>query len=198
MTAPSDPTAALAEALHSVWPRHSEGTRSLPASGTDHTWTVLDPTLPSHALAAAILAALPAPWRLTAEPEAAHQRDVEALRMERHWPTPNSMRSAADALDHLVIPKYGDVLRWVADLADESLEQRAQPCLDTSTHGGNVPPAVQTCSYDCAASLGAMEAIARQMMVSLERVAPDELRHIVRRALQDMEVARRPLSEADR
>ena len=44
--------------------------------------------------------------------------DVEALRMERGWPTPISMRHAADALDKLAIPKYGDVLRWVADLCD--------------------------------------------------------------------------------
>jgi hypothetical protein len=42
----------------------------------------------------------------------------EDMRVQRGWPTPNHMRHAADALDQLVIPKYGDVLRWVADLCD--------------------------------------------------------------------------------
>ena len=47
--------------------------------------------------------------------------DYEVLRMERGWPTPISMRQAADALDMLVIPRYGDVLRWVADACDARL-----------------------------------------------------------------------------
>jgi hypothetical protein len=52
--------------------------------------------------------------------------DYEAMRMERHWPTPNHMRRVADALDTLTTGRYGDVLRWFADLADESLARRAR------------------------------------------------------------------------
>lgn len=44
--------------------------------------------------------------------------EFEILRHERGWPTPNHMRKAADALDMLVYPKYGDILRWVADQCD--------------------------------------------------------------------------------
>ena len=44
--------------------------------------------------------------------------DVEALRIREGWPTPISMRRAADALDVLVIPRFGAILRWVADLCD--------------------------------------------------------------------------------
>ena len=44
--------------------------------------------------------------------------DMEALRMERGWPTPNHMRHAADGLDMLAFPRYGDILRWVADACD--------------------------------------------------------------------------------
>jgi hypothetical protein len=44
--------------------------------------------------------------------------DMERLRIERGWPTPNHMRHAADALDMLLYPRYGDVLRWVADRCD--------------------------------------------------------------------------------
>lgn len=49
----------------------------------------------------------------------------EAFRMDQRWPTPNHMRSAADALDRLAIPKYGDILRWVADACDRALPNRA-------------------------------------------------------------------------
>ena len=44
--------------------------------------------------------------------------NVEALRIREGWPTPISMRRAADALDVLVIPRFGAILRWVADLCD--------------------------------------------------------------------------------
>ena len=47
--------------------------------------------------------------------------DHEAMRKARGWPTPNHMRRAADALDVLTTPRYGDVLRWVADLCDDAL-----------------------------------------------------------------------------
>ena len=51
--------------------------------------------------------------------------DWEAFRMDQGWPAPNHMHSAADALDQLVIPKYGDILRWVADACDRALQARA-------------------------------------------------------------------------
>jgi hypothetical protein len=44
--------------------------------------------------------------------------DFDAMRVAREWPTPMAMRDAADGLDHLAIPKYGDILRWVADRCD--------------------------------------------------------------------------------
>lgn len=51
--------------------------------------------------------------------------DHEALRVERGWPTPMHMHRVADALDALTLPaRYGDVLRWVADLCDTSLNER--------------------------------------------------------------------------
>jgi hypothetical protein len=54
--------------------------------------------------------------------------DYEEMRRERGWPTPNHMRRAAEALDVLSIPaKYGDVLRWVADLCDSALAERRHP-----------------------------------------------------------------------
>lgn len=48
--------------------------------------------------------------------------DHEAMRKRLGWPTPNAMRTAARALDLLAFARYGDVLRWVADLCDESLD----------------------------------------------------------------------------
>lgn len=43
----------------------------------------------------------------------------EQLRTERRWPTPNHMRSFADGLDVMgMIPRYGEILRWFADLCD--------------------------------------------------------------------------------
>ena len=47
--------------------------------------------------------------------------DWEAMRIERGWPTPNGMRRAAEALDHLTPAKYGDILRWIADACDARL-----------------------------------------------------------------------------
>jgi hypothetical protein len=62
MTTPSDPTAALAEALHVTDTGGCHSVDSVHAP-EPHDFDYED--------AAAILAALPAPWRLTAEPEAA-------------------------------------------------------------------------------------------------------------------------------
>lgn len=45
----------------------------------------------------------------------------EQRRRELNWPTPNAMRSAAEAVDHLSPAKYGDILRFVADLCDEEV-----------------------------------------------------------------------------
>lgn len=42
----------------------------------------------------------------------------ETLREDRGWPTPNHMRTTADSLDGLTVARYGDILRWVADLCD--------------------------------------------------------------------------------
>ena len=50
--------------------------------------------------------------------------DYEQMRKDRGWPTPNHMRSTADALDTLTAARYGDVLRWFADLADAALDAR--------------------------------------------------------------------------
>lgn len=44
----------------------------------------------------------------------------ETFRSSQGWPTPNSMRKAADALDTLSPPKYGAILRFVADLCDKA------------------------------------------------------------------------------
>ncbi len=44
--------------------------------------------------------------------------NFKALRIEKGWPTPNYMRQAADGLDKLAAPRYGDILRWVADACD--------------------------------------------------------------------------------
>ena len=49
-------------------------------------------------------------------------RDMEAFRKDQGWPTPGWMRDTADHLDGLMRgAKYGDVLRWVADLCDAAL-----------------------------------------------------------------------------
>jgi len=69
------------------------------------------------ALLAALDAALAIPPDPAAEAGAVETLD-ERLRMERGWPTPNHMRNAADALDVISIPRYGDILRWVADACD--------------------------------------------------------------------------------
>ena len=53
--------------------------------------------------------------------------DFDAMRVARGWPTPNHMREAADALDILVIARYGDVLRWVADRCDERIWHLGDP-----------------------------------------------------------------------
>lgn len=45
----------------------------------------------------------------------------ERRRCDLNWPTPNAMRSAAEALDRLSPAKYGDILRFVADLCDEEV-----------------------------------------------------------------------------
>jgi len=50
--------------------------------------------------------------------------DYEQFRMDRGWPTPNHMRRTADALDVFTPAKYGDVLRWFADLCDAALDDR--------------------------------------------------------------------------
>ena len=50
--------------------------------------------------------------------------DYEQMRMDRGWPTPNHMRSAADALDTFTPARYGDVLRWFADLCDAALAEK--------------------------------------------------------------------------
>lgn len=42
----------------------------------------------------------------------------ERLRTDNQWPTPNHMRRAATGLDSLAVARYGDVLRYVADLCD--------------------------------------------------------------------------------
>ena len=47
--------------------------------------------------------------------------DYENLRILHNWPTPNHMRRAADALDIFTPARYGDILRWAADLCDTSL-----------------------------------------------------------------------------
>ncbi len=52
----TDITTLLAEALDDGWPTHTEGSGSIPPSGTDTSWEVQDPALPSRGLAAAILA----------------------------------------------------------------------------------------------------------------------------------------------
>ena len=49
--------------------------------------------------------------------------DYEAMRIKNGWPTPSSIRHTANALDMIAIPRYGDILRWVADLCDESLNK---------------------------------------------------------------------------
>ena len=53
--------------------------------------------------------------------------DWETFRMDQRWPTPIHMRLAADSLDQLVIPKYGDILRWVADACDRALTGPRRP-----------------------------------------------------------------------
>lgn len=49
--------------------------------------------------------------------------DVDELRKQRGWPTPNAMRQCADGLDKIAYPRYGDILRWVADLCDDHLSR---------------------------------------------------------------------------
>jgi hypothetical protein len=66
------------------------------------------------------------PARTAGDPRVAEPLDWEALRMERHWPTPLSMSRVADALDMLMHgAKYGDILRWVAEACDASLDVAA-------------------------------------------------------------------------
>lgn len=62
--------------------------------------------------------------------------DYEKMRMEREWPTPNHMRTIADALDKITPARYGDILRWFADLCDASLDAQADhDCLMPSACG---------------------------------------------------------------
>ena len=63
--------------------------------------------------------------RLAAQKERAERPDYEQMRRDRGWPTPNHMRRIADAIDQFTPAKYGDVLRWVADLCDEALTPAA-------------------------------------------------------------------------
>ena len=51
--------------------------------------------------------------------------DWEALRTAQKWPTPMNMRRVAGALDSLMTPGYGDILRYVADSCDWDLASRA-------------------------------------------------------------------------
>lgn len=51
---------------------------------------------------------------------------LEQMRIRLRWPTPNHMRRVADALDIMTPAKYGDVLRWVADMVDASLPSAAR------------------------------------------------------------------------
>lgn len=66
-------------------------------------------------------------WLISKFPEPAESIDYEAMRFERHWPTPDYMRRAAAALDTLTGNACGDVLRWFADLADAALDARPKP-----------------------------------------------------------------------
>ena len=50
--------------------------------------------------------------------------DWEAFRTANGWPTPMNMRRVAGALDQLISPGYGDVLRYVADACDWDLAAR--------------------------------------------------------------------------
>ncbi len=46
---------AIDDALLYLWPKHMEGTGSIPASDSDRHWMVLDPSIPQKGLGAAIL-----------------------------------------------------------------------------------------------------------------------------------------------
>lgn len=86
--------------------------------------------------------------RLQQEAVAAHVRDTgcerldwERLRREKGWPTPHHMRRTADALDQLTRPaRYGDVLRWVADLCDAALAAPAASPEDDYPDEGDPGP----------------------------------------------------------
>ena len=64
---------------------------------------------------------------------------LEELRHERGWPTPNHMRTAADALDVLTPARYGDVLRWFADKCDEEPAARAALADNEQAAGAPIP-----------------------------------------------------------
>lgn len=86
-----------------------------------------------------------------ADTEAAGVGDWEAFRKDHGWPTPNHMRSTADALDSLTHAKYGDILRWVADACDSALG--AVP-----SHVG-APPDIDNLTIDVARLARAMETV---------------------------------------
>lgn len=80
--------------------------------------------------------------------------DFEALRTERGWPTPISMRHAADALDMLVYPRYGDILRWIADACDAHPNE---PSIEAETRAA--APSVPAVALDVGALREAMDAV---------------------------------------
>lgn len=62
------------------------------------------------------------------------EADYEQMRRDRGWPTPNHMRRAADALDIFTPARYGDVLRWFADLCDATLDARLRDSQPATEH----------------------------------------------------------------
>ena len=50
----------------------------------------------------------------------------DEMRQRLKWPTPNHMRRTADALDTMTPARYGDILRWFADLCDATPSTSAE------------------------------------------------------------------------